>query len=124
MVMNAIGKVRKQGSGMGFGISVAARQHDSQRRRVTGFLRGDTHICTYIEVGFGVPLGMPVIPTFALRLPPAKVQGALQGVGPSSSERSLLLARNLGLALTLKGNDKSLQIKDIGETLKSKKCLT
>ena len=31
------------------------------------------------RVGFGVPLGMRVIPTFALRLPPAEVQGALQG---------------------------------------------
>jgi hypothetical protein len=31
-----------------------------------------------IEVGFEVPLGMRVIPTFALRLPPAELQGALQ----------------------------------------------
>jgi hypothetical protein len=37
----------------------------------------DTQI--YIEVGFGVRLGIRVIPTFALRLPPAEVQGALQG---------------------------------------------
>ena len=34
----------------------------------------------YIEVGFGVRLGMQVFPTLALRLPPAEVQGALQGV--------------------------------------------
>jgi hypothetical protein len=40
--------------------------------------RADTQI--YIEVGFGGWLGMPVIPTFALRLPPTEVQGALQGV--------------------------------------------
>jgi hypothetical protein len=31
------------------------------------------------RVGFGVRLGVLAIPTFALRLPPAEVQGALQG---------------------------------------------
>jgi len=46
-----------------------------------------------MEVGFGVRLGMRLIPTFALRVPPAEVQGALQGasITPERSETCFVL---------------------------------